>query len=393
MNRRVLLVDDEPRVLAGYRRMLYRKFEVETASSGREALALIDAGDPYAVVVSDYRMPEMDGVTFLAETRRRSPDTVRMLLTGQADQAATIAAINEGDVFRYLSKPCPVERLESAIEAAVEQFRLVQAERELLEQTLSGSVEVLLEVLGLVDPDTYRASVRIKDFVSRVVTELGLDGAWEFELAAMLSQIGALTLPQSLLHKFQSGTQLRADEEALVDGHPEWAEGLLRRIPRLEHVAAMIGAQRHPPGNRPRSLDATDENDRVAMGAHLLHLAGEYEEALGSASGNIEAILHQMRTREGPAFRLAAIDAFERAAGARSTLVPAVVGLSELEPGMVLDQDVRLVDGRLLLPDGEGLTQARIERLARFDEGVGVEQPLRVLVPAAPPGTTASVSE
>ena len=105
MNQRVLFVDDEPNVLEGIQRTLRKQVELQTASSGAEALNLMRETGPFALVVSDMRMPAMNGTQFLAKVREQEPDTVRMILSGQADLADTIAAVNEGHIYRFLSKP------------------------------------------------------------------------------------------------------------------------------------------------------------------------------------------------------------------------------------------------------------------------------------------------
>lgn len=118
MKPRVLLVDDDLNILAGHRRGLRKHFEVVTHDKPIEALQLIDPDEPFAAVVSDYRMPEMDGVEFLSKVRAAAPDTARIMLTGQAGVDATIAAVNRSEVFRLLTKPCPAERLIATIESA-----------------------------------------------------------------------------------------------------------------------------------------------------------------------------------------------------------------------------------------------------------------------------------
>ena len=118
MTERVLLVDDEPLVLEGLKRQLRKKIEVETAVGGREGLALIERSEPFAVVVSDMRMPEMNGSQFLEQVRKRSPDSVRMILSGQAEIESTIAAVNLGQIFRFLTKPCSTEALIAALDRA-----------------------------------------------------------------------------------------------------------------------------------------------------------------------------------------------------------------------------------------------------------------------------------
>lgn len=115
MNSRIVCVDDEPRILKGLRRRIGRDYDVSTAESGAEALALMKEEEPFQVVVSDMRMPGMTGAQFLAQVRTEYPDTVRILLTGQSDLNDAIAAVNEGNIFRFLSKPCPPEVLMPAL--------------------------------------------------------------------------------------------------------------------------------------------------------------------------------------------------------------------------------------------------------------------------------------
>jgi DNA-binding NtrC family response regulator len=121
---RILIVDDDELLLDGLKRQLRSRFEVTTATGGKQALKLVMSQDPYAVIVSDLRMPEMDGVTLLYLVHQAAPDTVRVLLTGKADLESATSAINEGNIYRLLHKPCPTRMLLRALEAAVEQYRL-----------------------------------------------------------------------------------------------------------------------------------------------------------------------------------------------------------------------------------------------------------------------------
>jgi DNA-binding NtrC family response regulator len=148
----VLCVDDEPKILEGVALHLRRHYRISMATSGTEGLAIVGGSDPPAVVVSDMRMPEMDGATFLGKVKEQAPDIVRLLLTGQADMTSAIAAVNQGQIFRFLTKPCNAQTLLAAIAAAAEQYRLLTAERELLEKTLRGSIKALTEVLSLANP-------------------------------------------------------------------------------------------------------------------------------------------------------------------------------------------------------------------------------------------------
>lgn len=122
MSDRIMFVDDERSVLEGYHRLLYRQYDVVTASSGGEGLKLLRESGPFAVVVSDMRMPGMSGAEFLTRALAVAPDTIRMLLTGYADLNDAIRAVNEGQIFRYLTKPCDRETLQHAVHLGVERY-------------------------------------------------------------------------------------------------------------------------------------------------------------------------------------------------------------------------------------------------------------------------------
>src|SRR3954465_9092456 len=128
MKDRVLFVDDEPNVLDGIRRQLRNRVDIETANSASAGLDIIKAQGPFAVVVSDMRMPEMNGARFLAKVNEMAPHTVRMVLSGQADLDSTVAAVNDGHIFRFLMKPCDTDKLIESINCGIEQYRLVNAE-------------------------------------------------------------------------------------------------------------------------------------------------------------------------------------------------------------------------------------------------------------------------
>ncbi|MFQ5554436.1 MAG: response regulator [Acidimicrobiia bacterium] len=365
MNRRVLLVDDEERVLEGYRRVLRKHFEITTALSGKEGLEAAEGNGGYAVIVSDYRMPEMNGVQLLSKVRELYPDTVRIMLTGQADLAAIVAAINESDVFRFLSKPCPADALAAVLNSGIEQHRLVSAEKELLEETLRQTVDVLFEVLGLVDPATHMLSAGLRDRVADICGAMALDHAWEFELAAMMSQLGTIALPPETVAKHRGGKKLSETDSVMMDQHPQSAYNLLVKIPRLERVARMVLNQARPPGSKPLHQDAPDDEDIEAMGAHLVNIALTFEGLLQNALTPAAAI-ERLRGQGGTPFRMRAIDTLEAASRETARYVHLTVGLDELEAGMELDADVKTPGGLLLLATDQLLTEAHLQRLRRF---------------------------
>lgn len=240
---KILFVDDDQNILDAFQRNFRREYDVEVASSARDAATVIARKGPFAVVVSDMRMPGLDGVQFLTRLKEISPDTVRIMLTGYADVQASIAAVNSGSVFRFLTKPCSAQHMKRVLEDALEQYRLVISEKQLLEQTLSGTVKVLSELLALVNPDAYGRANRIHRLVRQMALHLGMTKTWEIENAALLSQIGCMLLPASAIQRITQGEPLDPETQQVYDMHPMIAADLLGHIPRLDNVREMIAYQ------------------------------------------------------------------------------------------------------------------------------------------------------
>lgn len=365
MTPRVLLVDDEQRVLDGYRRNLHEQYDLVTAPGPTEGLAAMTNRGPFAVVVSDLQMPIMNGIEMLGRIRELAPDTTRIMLTGQADLDASIAAVNEGRVFRFLTKPCPAETLAAAIDAGVENHRLRRAEKELLEQTLRGTVEVLVEVLGLANQTGNDHAERMLDLVK--VMAGGEDVGWELELATMLSQLGTITLPEGTIRKLADGLALDDDERRMVDLHPEAAFNLLSKIPRLDSVARMIRMQPHPISDYPD----TALDDPIQRGALMIRTAAEYDVLIRRGKSQREAIAALAAVDSGvTAPLLQALSEFEgpTISWERADLAP-----DDVHSGMVIDADLHTSSGTLLLRKGEHITPGLLERLRSYAHGIGLQ--------------------
>lgn len=378
MKERILFVDDDADVLAAIQRQLRARYAVEIAQSGREALARLDPEKPFAAVVADMRMPEMDGIQLLGHYRSRCPHTVRIMLTGHADTETAIQAVNEGSIFRFLTKPCRPEALELALAAAVEQFRLLEAERELLEKTLQGSVKVLTDTLSLLNPVAFSRGSRIRRTVKEVAMHLGLPAPWEYELAAMLSQIGCVTVPQAVLERVMAGRPLSQDEMKMFSGHPAVGAELLANIPRLGRVARMIEGQLRSFRSYPRHTLDEDEAC-AASGAQLLKLCLDFD-ALLLQGVEADAALIGLQERHGEynPRMLAALSAV-RAARADAQVLRDITW-RDARPGMVAAEHIRTLNGLLLVPQDQEFTPQVLARLRNFALRVGVKEPFLVAV-------------
>ena len=157
---KILMVDDEEQILKSFQRRLRKIFTLDVAQSGEKGLDLIDSRGPYAVVVSDYRMPQMNGVEFLRRVKEKDPDTIRIVLTGFADLQTAITAVNESQVFRFLTKPCPPATLIESLNQAIRFYEFVKAEREVigLKRWRSSLEQLIFSIIKLVESrDPYTA--------------------------------------------------------------------------------------------------------------------------------------------------------------------------------------------------------------------------------------------
>jgi ActR/RegA family two-component response regulator len=378
MPAKILLVDDEPAVLAGYERSLYREFEVDTATGGELGLQAILRSGPYAVIVSDMRMPGMSGAQFLAKARKSAPDTVRMLLTGYTDLGAAMEAVNEGNIFRFLTKPCAKDVLVAAINSGVEQNELIRSERELLEQTLLGSIKVLADVLGAASPEAFGRSLRIAQFVRHIANKFSFAFRWRLEAAATLSQLGCVTLDPELIQKYFGGAKLSPEDQARFDTHPKAGMHLLAGIPRLEATAWMIGQQFRPEiPTQIAELPASCVKETV-QGAKILKLAVAFDHLRVKLS-DAEAINH-LGTRRTE-FELELVNALIGIKAVGGGMEARRVSTLKLATGMVLDQDVRNREGLLLVAKGQEISSALLAKLENFARAALIDKEVQVLVP------------
>ena len=271
---KILAVDDDPLNIAVITELLDEQYDLHTACGGQEGLEVLSREGSFAVVISDYQMPGMNGITFLSKVRDAAPDTVRIMLTGNADLQSAIEAVNQGYIFRFLTKPASLEVLTSGLEAALEQYRLRQAERMLLEQTVRGSIEVLVDVLGLSSPDAFGRATRVQSYVKQIVARLGLEESWQYETAALLCQVGFVGIPPEIIEKHVVGEELSSACKQMMDRHVSIARDLLDKIPRLEPVAEIIVNQRI------RYEHAKDSalDQRISLGSQILALALDFDE-------------------------------------------------------------------------------------------------------------------
>jgi response regulator RpfG family c-di-GMP phosphodiesterase len=404
---RLLVVDDEPSILNAIKRVFRGQgYEVLTATSGKEGLALLEH-EAVAAVISDMRMPEMDGAQFLEQVFVRWPDTKRILLTGYADTSATIAAINRGKIWRYVSKPWNDDELIVTVQQALAHRELMHENARLSELTRQQNEELKVLNEGLEQKvaertaelqaanaalhDSFLATVqmfsnlielregrlaghsrRVADIARQLAERLGLDEGEQRQvlLAGLLHDIGKVGLPDKLLER--AFNALTPTDKIEVMRHPAKGQQLLMGVPQLAQAARII---RH----HHECMDGSGYPDKIGglmipLGARILAVANDYDSLQTGA-----LTLHPHTPREaqefiakqrGKRYDPTVVDAFlamsaqsAPAQGPDLTVTP-----PELKPGMMLTRDLMHRDGYLLLPKGRVVDAPVIAQLIRLQE-------------------------
>jgi response regulator RpfG family c-di-GMP phosphodiesterase len=381
MNERILVVDDDPLFLDLLKEGLPKQYSVDTALSGMEALEHFRTKGPYALLLSDMNMPGMKGIELLEHVRALYPDTVRLMLTGNADRQTAIEAVNRGQVFRFLGKPAAHEALLDALEAGLKHHGLQRLEREILEGTLAGSIKLLTDVLGMVAPNALGQGQRLRDSMARFARHLGVVSRWDLELGALLSSLGYAAVPTGILRKLAAETPLLADEKDVLRCLPQISRDLLVSIPRLGEVAEIVLYQHKHFDGSGFPADAV-AGEVIPLGARLLHILQDRLKL--EAEGEVKAEVYQaMLDRSGyydpylldqcfkcfPDALITAVNA------ARPVLAHKV---ADVLPGDVVASDIMTKDGITLVGAGSDLTAMMIARLVNFRKIGALQEPLLV---------------
>ncbi len=364
MNSKVLLVDDEVNLLQSLRRSFRGRYDLLLAEGGEAAIEQLKSDSGIAVIVSDMQMPNVNGLKVLTEAKRLSPNTVRIMLTGNIDQQTAVDAVNLGGVFRFVNKPCEPDSLAKVIDEAIIHHDQLAAEKILLSRTLTATVGLSTELLALANPQAHGRSSRLRDMAKKLCVQLKLTDHWQLEIAAMLSQIGSLAN-----HRFDERlpTPFSLEWEVMLKTQADASSQMIARIPKLERVAGIIqhqGQDIFPPG-------FPDVDKRYAKVLRMLiefDLLHESESATLVIS-QMEKYLHRYDQAAFAEFaRLMIGDHVVRA-----------LPIHQLMVGMILEDHVLTGSGDILISKGHELTDTIIQRLRNFQRnGLGVQEPVLV---------------
>lgn len=424
VQQRVLVVDDEASILSALRRLLrHHKMDVLTADSGQAGLAILEH-ETVDVVISDMRMPGMSGAEFLEEVFSRWPETKRILLTGYADVASTIAAINRGKIWRYIAKPWNDDELLLTVQQAVGHRSLMQENARLLKltqdqneqlKTLNASLEekVARRTAELADAlksleaahaqlrQSFLASVqlfsglvelrggklaghsrRVADCARRLSEQMGLSESDQQDvfLAALLHDIGKLGLPDNLLNAPFNALTVQGKTEVMR--HPVKGQQVLMAVEQLASATKII---RH----HHEQLDGNGYPDRlvglqIPLGARILAVANDYDAlqmgALTLHTHTAAEALQYLQKERGHRYDPEVVDAFINLLTEEAARRPKELRLrpAQLKPGMVLARDLEHADGYTLLSAGRVLNVDVIGKLVALEQSEGLALQLAI---------------
>jgi len=354
---RVLLVDDEVRVLEGLERQLSFDFSIATATSGFDALRMLRDDGPFDVVISDMRMPRMTGAVLFSRIRELWPDVARILLTGYADAADAADAINRGTIFQYLNKPCDASTLAEVIVRGADDAAKKRAERSVLEDTVRGLAESIL--YSMVDPQSGAAKLaeRTRTLANDLAREVDLRDVWQLQLAAILHTLSSLL-------KYAASPDTDPTAATLTTR--------LAGMPRMRGVARILAST--PSG------DAAPDDPVESLSAEILRCASNFANLeLDKVEPDLALSLATAHVSERVASGLARIVGGTRIYEPSSSLV------ASLTPGVILDEDLFGEDGRVLVARGQRLTPSMCARLHEWAASEMVKPQVQILAATRSP--------
>lgn len=413
----LLFVDDEPNILSALRR-LFRPlgYKIHVAEGGAQGLELLER-EPVDLVISDMRMPNMDGAQFLEQVRAKWPDTVRILLTGYADVSSTIAAINKGEIFRYVAKPWEDNDIVLLVKQALDLKNLEQEKRRLEALTLRQNEELkdlnanleakvqertqeVRQTMGFLElankklKDSFITSIkvfsnlielrehslaghsrRVADMARMLAKRMDLSGSEvnDIFVAALLHDIGKIGLPDKLLKK--PFAVLAGEERDEVLRHPATGQAALMGLEQLHGAAKLIRAhhERWDGMGYPDGLSGLT----IPIGARILALANDYDAVqigtlLSKRLSQSEAIAYIIEGR-GKRYDPQVVDVFApmMGGGASDAVAEMSVKPSQLKAGMTLSRDLVTPEGIMLLSRDFVLNEVIIEQVRNFERSSG----------------------
>jgi CheY-like chemotaxis protein len=376
-NRNILLVDDEQAVLDGVARRLGQDYQLTLSNEPLRALDLLAGNQRFSVILTDMQMPGMDGLAFIHRARELSPQSVFLMLTGNQDLPTATRALNEGQVFRYFTKPCASADLRAGLDAALRQWELLQAERELLQRTFVGSVNILCDIMGIAQPLLSVINERMQRLIRTACSAMGWRAHWEYLVAGKLALVGFVLIKPEAFASFLSGRPLSEADKKLYFGALETSAQLLTKIPRLERIAALVRRMSQTDGTLPPGAEGDNtcdvQNGGTMLGLALAHVIGTRKFGVDPA---INSAVRQLYC--SPDSRLLQVFRDQDKRILTSSGMTKQLHLSQLSAGMVLAEDINVSSNHIALRAGDILTDIAVAHLPTIN-GIPTMMSVQVL--------------
>jgi CheY-like chemotaxis protein len=397
MNNKVLFVDDDTELLSSFERNLRKTFNITTATSGMKGIEILKEDNQFACIVSDFKMNQLNGVEFLSIAKDIAPNTPRILLTGFADLKNSMDAINRANIYRLLTKPIPIDNLAKIINEALESYRLIELEKEMMDKTLKSTIKMLIDVLSISQPLAIQHSKSMLKVISRTAAKINIKKIWEAEISAMLSNLGAIAIPKNIIDKKLRGEVLDSVSDGMIKSIPETGYKLINNIPHLTRIAKIILNQNIDNLN---INELSPDYDVFRIG-HILRIVNDYDIKLKRGVNANEII--SMFKENSDLYDSATVSALEESISEikneeyilRRNRVNNLAGslakdkfkdsildimISRLEPGMTLASPIKDDRGRIILSKGYELNELIITKIKNLSTQIKLIEPVRIQI-------------
>ncbi len=368
------MIDDDRDILASYQVNFRKDLIVRIAENAVQAIEALEAEDDIGVIVSDYKMPDIDGVSLLKMLKQLYPDPIRIMITGYADLKTAINAVNEGSIFRFLTKPIPTPEFKTILQDALIQYNLKKNEKELLNNTLKGTLKLLIDLISLSLPQTLNPGTRSRAIARRIAQKMGIEEIWELEVASLLSYIGMLLLPHEIIEKKSRSVELSPSEKQIFRTHPELGSKLLKNIPRFENIANAILYQDENFASRD---DAHRKNDNIPLYSRIIRVANDYAYHLDSGNSPLEAYDNMLETYYYYDPEVLEI-LLSEVVGIDNSRKIKQLKLSELKSGMVTAKAIKDERDTVLLAKDKEISEPLLVRLNQVSKIRNIIEPILV---------------
>lgn len=371
---KVLLVDDDPNVLSAYQRRLRKRFEIETALCSEEGVTAVNFLGPFAVIVSDMQMPRENGAEFLAKIQKKSPDSIRIMLTGNADQQTAIDAVNQGGVFCFLSKPCQAEELEVAIQKGIVEHQRITELRDSAKVNVEALIETLSSVCQAIDPSIAVRQNRLKSALSEYATLVGVENQQEYQNAAVISQLGTHEIRTELFTKVARQEALTTQEANQWDEQYRLSAQMIENVPYLNKVTQILQKL-----GDDQNTATEDQSEDVSLTAELLRASIQFD--LSCYEANLETLEVLEAIKANGEYSEKAIALIETWVAQRDQRRLIEVAVDSLTDGMKLVDEIATTSGTVLVPKGMEVSPSMRAKLQKYVVSNQVQETVKALLP------------